>query len=1139
MKELRALRLINWHRFENETIELGRETLLSGENGAGKSTILDAIQFCVTTSKTHFNQAAHEKGKRNLNSYIRCKTGREERPYERTGPLSAHICLEFYEETTGKYFLLGVVMDSASEDTEPKSAWYLFEDRQLSDDLFFAGRTVKGISKFRSTNKGLRKFVLTQQEARKMIQGRFGRLEDRFFSLIPKALAFRPIHDIKDFVYSYVLDEKKVNIDSLRENVRAYQDLERMLVDVRTRIGELKKIKDQAGEVEAGIRRDRMNEYFVARAELDLVQQAVSRTERDLEARRLERKDLEHQKEDNAAARESKEETVRSLQVELQTDENYRAYEQAKSREEKLSAELVKDGVAVRDLLGEARKAAQSAQLLLRLEEKNGQQQAKDIDVSLTLPALSGESEEITALSDYNAVLQDLRGTEDLSAAQLVLSRVQKYKGTRYKQVQETLARENVRISEKEEALREVGARIHQLEGRQLVYQPGVIALKRQIEEEFARTGRSGEVRILCEMLEITDKRWQNAVEGYLNTQRFYLITDPEQFDLAISVYDRMREKKKVYGVGLINTGKLEDYDRAPAGSLAEVVTSKNIWARRYVNMVLGRVHRCETYQELKSYPTAITPQCMRYSNHVVSAINPKIFRTPYIGAGAYKVQLEQAKKEQRALQGELSAMKKLREAVQAFEAPLSTEHDVRVRYSLDALGQERSHRAALEAVQKELEQLQLTRSFQEKQERLQQLQKDLRALSEKSSQIERQIGRVEEQIEQDQRTIDEKAREEEEKQSVLLDLTEKLGDEAAGIENEYVKLSKGRDPEEFRSARMTARKANWSRKEKAEEQMRELMRAYRARHDFGAADTYAAFPEYAAELDKLENSQLLEYEDKVTRARSSAEEEFREQFLSRLQENIKQAQGEFRSLNKALSQIHFSHEQYRFEYAPRRSLKKYYDMLMDDFDAQSGKSILTGSFSENHKEAIEELFEKLALDDESSAQALEEYTDYRTYMDYDIRISLDDGSYMLYSKVSREKSGGETQTPFYIVILSSFIQLYGASMGGDSVGLVMMDEAFNNMDDSRVRSLLQFLGETNLQVIIATPPEKIQFIGPSMDKVLLVMGDETDTLSYVEDFTHEIPAADEESEEDAEEGEEPGEDAEDEKESAEDADEG
>jgi DNA repair exonuclease SbcCD ATPase subunit len=76
MKSMTRVRLINWHRFENETIEFAESVLLSGENGAGKSTILDAIQFVLTCTTANFNKAAHEKGDRTLGSYVRCKTGK-------------------------------------------------------------------------------------------------------------------------------------------------------------------------------------------------------------------------------------------------------------------------------------------------------------------------------------------------------------------------------------------------------------------------------------------------------------------------------------------------------------------------------------------------------------------------------------------------------------------------------------------------------------------------------------------------------------------------------------------------------------------------------------------------------------------------------------------------------------------------------------------------------------------------------------------------------------------------------------------------------------------------------------------------------------------------------------------------------
>ena len=135
MKKLTRMKLINWHRFTNCTIDFGSSTLISGENGAGKSTLLDAIQFVVTCSANAFNKAAHENGKRKLTGYIRCKTGRESKPYERTGQLSAHVALEFYEESKKRYFIIGAVVDSASEGQET-TVRYLIDNQQLSDEMF-------------------------------------------------------------------------------------------------------------------------------------------------------------------------------------------------------------------------------------------------------------------------------------------------------------------------------------------------------------------------------------------------------------------------------------------------------------------------------------------------------------------------------------------------------------------------------------------------------------------------------------------------------------------------------------------------------------------------------------------------------------------------------------------------------------------------------------------------------------------------------------------------------------------------------------------------------------------------------------------------------------------------------------------
>ena len=213
----------------------------------------------------------------------------------------------------------------------------------------------------------------------------------------------------------------------------------------------------------------------------------------------------------------------------------------------------------------------------------------------------------------------------------------------------------------------------------------------------------------------------------------------------------------------------------------------------------------------------------------------------------------------------------------------------------------------------------------------------------------------------------------------------------------------------------------------------------------------------------------------------------------------MKQAQNEFRELNKALKGISFSNEKYEFLYMPSKKHRSYYEMIMDDFNVIQGNSIFSGVFHETHKEVIEELFERLAVNNDSNAKVLDEFTDYRTYMDYDIKIIHSDENYSYYSKVCEEKSGGETQTPFYVTVAASFVQLYNNSIGGEAAGLVMFDEAFNNMDDERIGGVLQFLKRLPLQMIIAAPPDKIQYIGSEMEETLLVMTDEK--VSYVEEY--------------------------------------
>lgn len=107
--------------------------------------------------------------------------------------------------------------------------------------------------------------------------------------------------------------------------------------------------------------------------------------------------------------------------------------------------------------------------------------------------------------------------------------------------------------------------------------------------------------------------------------------------------------------------------------------------------------------------------------------------------------------------------------------------------------------------------------------------------------------------------------------------------------------------------------------------------------------------------------------------------------------------------------------------------------------------------FLEKYDNLMKELFAQIVSgnEEETSAAVLknvERLTDYRSYLDFDLVVKDKEGRSQRLSKMIK-KSGGETQTPFYISVLASFAQLYHVNETGtlgDTVRLIIFDEAFS-----------------------------------------------------------------------------------------------
>jgi uncharacterized protein YPO0396 len=127
-----------------------------------------------------------------------------------------------------------------------------------------------------------------------------------------------------------------------------------------------------------------------------------------------------------------------------------------------------------------------------------------------------------------------------------------------------------------------------------------------------------------------------------------------------------------------------------------------------------------------------------------------------------------------------------------------------------------------------------------------------------------------------------------------------------------------------------------------------------------------------------------------------------------------------------------------------------------------------------------------LANDQGANERALKELADYRNYRRYDIVRISPVGTTRL--STWGTGSGGELETPFYVVrsaVLAHALGHFGRERReAPALRLMLSDEAFSKMDESRSRSVLQFLSRTlGLQLVVAMPTSKSGAVKPEFDK--------------------------------------------------------
>ena len=627
-------------------------------------------------------------------------------------------------------------------------------------------------------------------------------------------------------------------------------------------------------------------------------------------------------------------------------------------------------------------------------------------------------------------------------------------------------------------ALRETLTELADLERGILHYPAG----PRELRDALEKAGI--EACFLAETAEITNPEWADAVEGWLNTRRFAVIVDPADFQRALEVYDKL--PRSVAGAFIPNIEKIRNAS-VKTGSLAEVVKADG-YAKIYINYTLGRVMRADI-TSLKEYDSAVTKECMTYMSHTASRIREEVYSRHYLGRAAIEERRKFLITEKTRIESELAASE--REERTAAEHEDCNNRVLRslpeMKFLFPSIETAASHKNDLVKAEAELAAID-TQSFRELEEKRKEIETELSLIKENNEQKLTTKGMLSNKLSERRDELERLSIQHEEKDESIKSFSGNnpvmIGDCETYAQEKLLKSN----IEELSSTYESTLKNFKTRTDSLKKEYTELVRGYEQEfHHFLNLEPSENI-EVESLLKRLETSELPEYREKIAKAYQDAEKEFKEHFISRLNEHIEEARQSFDEINEILRTLHFGRDQYRFHLEELNERKGQIEVIRNAAKilfADSGMyndSLFSQIEYPDEKEAARNLFDRI-LNAPLDSEELRSICDYRTYFHFDdkdlpVKLSL--------SCVLKKKSSGESQTPYYVAIAASFYRFY-KNRPDNTVRLVIFDKAFNRMDDEDIGKILLFYNNLNLQIITSVPPEKIEAIAPFMDRINIV----------------------------------------------------
>lgn len=1142
---------VNWGNVPNTELEFGPISLFSGGNGSGKTTAADAVQTIMTAAHDnlfHFNPGQDESSQRGRGKQVRtlasyvlgCDDGAYARPEgcfgylaavfyptrgENSEPFSVLIGMQAQLETAGQqkvarlddiqYFILPDVQlalkDLRKEDSA--GAYVVPLDR-----IYASLRSEFGSQRVEKYDKKkaylCRLYGALRGYTREAVSEREAMNAARAFS---RFMAYKPIKGIDEFVAGEVLEARDLG--------EAIRTVSAMLKRIHTMEGDARKLKESIDRL--AYSRDVADSYINHWLEQQVLRYSVAKRAYNesqqlyvnSKKRQTQLRDVLLSNEKTTALCEQRRE---DLAAQISLVQARRLGVPALRDKDQLNAEKT----ALENRLHQSVPTLLQQDQALQSNIQAAQQVTRSLrqtSISLAIPALADKNfiqltrqvSESTLTLDFHGLLN--RDWIDISPLEEHLDRlidIQQlhnqwqawwYNADDVKNLRDQLAQERDKRHTSAERLQKSAEskqrEIRSLESDQVDYPKFVREALNAIQQQCP----AADARVLCDYVEVRDRAWQAAIEGYIGAARFGIIVEPEYEAEAIRLVRSLQGQGK--GARVIQGDKArrdcEKMSAPGSDSIVHIMQFTHATAEYYLKASYGNVERVDSAEALRNTRRGVTRDAMGSGNYAMFRCDMPAGDLVF-GQDAREQALVEKKRELEQLTKEWqAATDQANEAGQLLKA---VDRLSRLTYA-DALQSLLEIQRRLQTIESRIASLDLSDSvaLDEELANLQAADKlqlqEIAKLNDQRIEFSANLKNVDAQCKQLDGDQEQNLGAVDEAESNLQNLEALWPDFNAETCLEQADADCAIHNKSYFEQQLVAVMSE------SRDSLHRLDQAINKHNQFcGSFDSLIFNPDFREEsglknfqdvcdarrqLDKLYNRDKNHILAQRHAELESLRESFNNAFVTNLCHSIYQAINDGKKtlelLNSELEHHRFGadRERYRFDYDWVPEFKEYYQFFKavnDNPGIGDGASLFDIPLEPKHRQVREKLMAMLLDEDEQKAMRdLARIADYRNYRRYEIYKEPEGKAPIALSQYGTG-SGGQLETPAYIIRSAAITSALRFNEGNSHLRMVLVDEAFSKMDEHRSREVINYLTQSlGLQLLFIMPSSKS---GPFMDLI-------------------------------------------------------